>query len=354
MTLALPGRLLPAALAAALATALLGIALPGAALARALPPLQLVVDECVSAPRDEIERLCAVELGAVPLPPDDLSPDATRLLLTCRDGLIELQVDDPVTGKTAQRLIDVGGLGEASGPGALPPESRARLLALALSELVTASWAELLLSPPRVPAARITTAPAVRRAAAAVARRRLPAPPAPRLRLLAAAGVQIPLGADRAPLFGGGLRLAAAHRPWLGWELDLRYLRGRDETALGTVTTDLLGAGAAAVFQWQWLRPGDARRGGRVHLGGGVRGGAVRVAGEPAPGSGALGGTIWGPTAGLYATAGAELTLGRLLLGVTADGGYVLLPVIGRAADVPVAGVEGPWLGLHLCIGVTP
>ena len=129
----------------------------GAAAAQSPAQVQLTVDACVAAPRSEIERLCALELGAQPLPPTVISSDATRLLVTCRERLILLQVDDPVTGKTTQRLINVG---------RLAPPGQARLLALALAELVTASWVELALSPkPQVPSAQALATPVARRAA---------------------------------------------------------------------------------------------------------------------------------------------------------------------------------------------
>ena len=58
-------------------------------------------------------------------------------------GMVEVQVDDAVTGKSLWRSIEL----QKADPGV-----RARLLSLALSELIFASWAELLVTPePAVP-----------------------------------------------------------------------------------------------------------------------------------------------------------------------------------------------------------
>lgn len=321
----------------------------GAAPQHEQPQVQLVVDECVAAPRAEIERLCAIELGAEPLAPDALTPDATRLIVTCREGLIDLLVDDPVTGKTTQRLID---------PGALPPDSLARLVALALAELVAASWAELAIHPaPKVPSVQATARPPARRAAVAAARRRLPEP-AVRLGGLGMAAAQLSLRGDRAPLFGGGVRLSAAHRQHFGWAVDLLYHHSAEALPLGTVTTESFSASAALLYERHWQRQWQ-QQGQRPHgassvgvlLGGGVRGGAVRILGEPAAGSGVQGATVWGPTAGIYASAGLDLTLGHLALHLSAEVGQVLLPVVGRVDGIEVAGVDGQWLGLRAGIG---
>lgn len=314
----------------------------GAAAPQSPAQVQLTVDACVAAPRSEIERLCALELGAQPLPPSVISSDATRLLVTCRERLILLQVDDPVTGKTTQRLINVG---------RLAPPGQARLLALALAELVTASWVELALSPkPQVPSAQALATPVARRAATLAVEQR-GASRALRLAALVLCGGRFALREGRAPLWGGGLRLQATHPRHLGGALDLQYHRGADEATLGVVTTEQLSASAALFYHHAW-GPGARRAG--LQIGGGALGGAVRISGEPAPDSGAQSGTVWGATAGLYASGAAALTLGRLALQVVTEAGYTLRPVVGRAAAVEVAGISGPWLGLHLGIGITP
>lgn len=306
----------------------------GARSAAARPPVQLDIDACVAEPRDEIERLCAVELDAQTLPPAAVAPDATRLRVTCRGALSELQVDDPVTGKRSQRLVDLS---------AVPEGARARLLSLALAELVAASWAELEAPPRRVPPVEALAAPSVRRAAVAALRRR----ERPGLRLLTYGEVRLPLSRDRAPLAGLGARLLGAHGHHLGWALDVAYARGRAAVPLGEVTTDHLGVGVLGLLHH------DLRRA-ALHLGAGARLGAARVAGAAGEDARAVAASLWGPTLELRAQGGADVRLGRLLLGAAVEAGYAVVPVVGRAAGEAVAGVDGAWAVLQLGVGIAP
>ena len=64
---------------------------------------------------------------------------------------------------------------------------------------------------------------------------------------------------------------------------------------------------------------------------------------------------MWGPFAGPMALIGASLALPRrLLIELSLEGGYVVLPVGARVAGVRAIAVEGPWLGLQAGLGIFP
>src|SRR4029079_18035478 len=90
----------------------------------------------------EAQRLAASELRATLVDP---APDGTvtEVKATCRGALAALEVIDPTTGKSLERTV---------ARTAAAPNGRARLLALAVAELVVASWSELQTNPePRAP-----------------------------------------------------------------------------------------------------------------------------------------------------------------------------------------------------------
>ena len=106
------------------------------------PTVQLEIDPCIVAPADEIRRVVAVELGALVDDGNDTNADRTHVTVACQDGAVALRVDDPITGKSLARTIELA---------STLPVARGRLVALAIVELVSASWTELELNPtPRV------------------------------------------------------------------------------------------------------------------------------------------------------------------------------------------------------------
>jgi hypothetical protein len=138
----------------------------------------------------EAQRIAAIELRATLV---DGAPDATvtQVTATCRNTLAQLDVIDPNTGKSLARTV---ALTDA------PPNGRARLLALAVAELVAASWSELQSNPqPRAaPATPLAPYGARQAARAAVADRSF--------ELAAAFDVHVLASGDW--LFGGGARAA--------------------------------------------------------------------------------------------------------------------------------------------------
>ena len=109
-------------------------------------PVSLEVDPCTGADSAEVRRVFELELGTSV--PDNATGNGSgngrgdaeaSVTIGCEETLILLRVRDSVTGKELSRRIDVP-------PGA----GRERLLALAATELLLASWIELEADAPRV------------------------------------------------------------------------------------------------------------------------------------------------------------------------------------------------------------
>lgn len=96
------------------------------------------VDACVGVDATRTEQIARLELGPAP---DSEAAAVTRVRVECHEDLVLLRVNDTVTGKTIERRLDVRN--EA-------PEARARVLGVAISESVHASWIEFAIgeSPP--------------------------------------------------------------------------------------------------------------------------------------------------------------------------------------------------------------
>jgi hypothetical protein len=163
--------------------------------------VSIAVLGCEPALALEAQRITAIELRAVLV---DASPDeaTTRITATCTAGAANLRVVDPTTGKSVERSV---ALSQAA------PTARARLLALAMAELVAASWSELEDNPEPKAAPAAPLAPSAAREAA----RRVVAPAPIELCALADAH----LLASRDVLLGGGARAAF----WLSPLLFLRF-----------------------------------------------------------------------------------------------------------------------------------
>lgn len=115
------------ALAAAVSALLLGSVSTAEAQSA---PVSIQIDECVGVDTARIEQVARLELG----PPPASDADAvTSVQVECSDLFVLLRVNDAVTGKTIERRLDVRN--EAR-------EARARVLGVAISESVHASWVE--------------------------------------------------------------------------------------------------------------------------------------------------------------------------------------------------------------------
>lgn len=356
----------------------LGLLLLGPQLASGRERLQvaLTIDDCVTVEREQVRHLLSLELGgpladgATPaattraavtcLPPAREAPAATAdpqlpagapspqlparvpspelsaAAASAHADLVELRVDDAVTGKSLWRSIEL----QKADPGV-----RARLLSLALSELIFASWAELLVTPePAVPAATPAASAAARQATSVQVERKLPRAVPPLGVQLSGLGAAFVLWGEPSVCFGGGARATGDHRYHLGWDLDVLLQHGATATVLGTVNRDLVSARAALLFHQRV--PYLTLRGGL-----GVRLGAAKLAGEPADPKTTLGAAVWGPWGGPLLTLGLSAAAARVRLDLSLEAGYVVSPVAARVGGVRAVALDGTWFGIQLGLG---
>ena len=253
------------------------------ALAEDKPRVSITVDQCGPRMADEVGRIAAIELHATRVPPGESAADVTRINVTCESSdAVALHVTDPLTSKTVARRVSIAGIDE---------RARARTLALAVAELVSASWVEL----------ETTPEPQVQPIPQRVAPVKMPAPtelrrPTPPVVFQAFAGARVFFD-SREPLLGGG----AAVEPWLSRAIVLHF-DGFVEHASAT------------------RRPGDvnvdtASTAAGIGLGGAL--GALRLSGT---------------------------------LGVRV--GYARLVGLARAENVQGEIIDGAWVGPELRFGI--
>jgi len=110
--------------------------------AASTPPVHLEVEHCESLDEASIRRIFAADLGAPAAA--ELGPEVTEVSVTCEGDRVVVLVKDPLSRKTLRRSFDPKSFGN---------QGQSRLIAIAASELVLASWAELAENPtPTVPA----------------------------------------------------------------------------------------------------------------------------------------------------------------------------------------------------------
>jgi len=269
------------------------------------PRVSIDIVGCDAALAREAQRIAAIELRATLV---DAAPDATvtKVTATCRSTLVALEVVDPTTGKSLARSV---ALTEAA------PNGRARLLALAVAELVAASWSELQSNPqPRAPPATPLAPYAARESArAAIVDRSL--------ELAAAFDVHVLASGDF--LFGGGVRAAVWISPLFMARFDALADYGELGRGTGSVAV-IMPSVSAALGASRWigtsLRPA-------VSLG--LRGGYVRM-------NGIADGTAATASHQQGAWLGPELALQ-----VSAWPRARVHPILGLAAGAHLLGVRG-------------
>ena len=321
------------------------------AVARAQPPpgnhplVQLAVDPCVGVAVDDVREIVRVELGAL-LIPEGTAPgsDVTQVHVSCGATTTQLRVDDPVTGKSLTREIDLSK--EAS-------TARPRLLALAVVELVSASWTELEANPqPKVKPVGAVASPTAKAAAKKVVEDKLPPPPAPppSLRIEALAGRRwffprtgpsnmfgLRLGDDHIGAFGS-----------LGWLADMVVEHAGVNDSLGTVNVDLVSASAAIVAQHHT----DVLA---LRVGVGLRYGSARISGTPVDAAHVESSSLSGVWGGPLVVAGVGFTpLRPLVLEVLVEAGWTATAVRAHVGDPGNVGPSGGWLGASLAVGIEP
>lgn len=357
----------------------------------------LRLSPCMAAVLDESElrRLLAIELGT-PLRSLPRAPLGTavglHLLLDCSDGnpqLADLSLEDADTGSASLRTVDLSRQAQPV---------RARLLALALAELVQAHVPDSVDAPPPSPrapsepprppqatsrmqpkvaqAAPSPTAADPARAVSADLAERAAAPLSPAkdavlpaissdaatpalptsqpqpdgLYVQAGLSLLLPFALQPAPLHvGGALRIGGDHRYHLGWDFDAQVQAVRRRTALGELSSDLLSSRVsvqAHVALWAL----------RLRAGLGLRAGAARLGGTPSDAAQTQGDARWAPFGGPLLAGSITLapaSLRRLRIDLSAEGGYLLWSATARVDGKPALAIAGPWLGLSLSLGVS-
>ena len=292
------------------------------------PRVSIDIRGCDAALAREAQRIAAIELRATLV---DAAPDGTvtQVIATCRGTLAALEVVDPTTGKSLERTV---ALTEAA------PNGRARLLALAVAELVAASWSELQSNPqPRaLPATPLAPYAARESARAALVDRSFEVAAAFDAHFLASGDC----------LFGGGVRAAVWISPlWLA-RFDALADYGELGRATGSVAV-FMPSGSAALGVSRWigtsLRPA-------VTLG--LRGGYVRMNGI-ADGNAATGahqeGAWLGPELVLQVSAWPRARIHPI---VGLAGGAHLLGVRGTVAGGGDVKAVGLWGGVSAALAV--
>ena len=330
----------------ALPVALFFVAPSVRAAAQSSAHIEMHVDPCAPVDTADARRIVGIELQADVTDPPVHDATITRVEVACVDRLVELRVTDPLTGKSLARRVALA---------AQPDKSRSRLLALAIAELVAASWSELETNPaPAVPP-ETTAAPAEEKDAA---RRSVVSHVPPPIRAQVAPVVTPParpndrrdvfrlatvlgtrwfmVGSD--PLLGLGARATLDLDDGPEIMIDTLVEAGSVASTLGTIAVESWTLGAAL----------SARRVvGRLmlHGGGGIRVGFAHFSGDPLSGN-AEGRTLSAPWGGPMLVCGGIFDLGRrFALSLDAELGYVALPARALAVGGPDARVEGAFLG---------
>lgn len=327
-------------------------------LARAAPPslqIQLQLSPCIELDEKEIRRLLRIELGAELVPQGAPTPPSTpRAHVTCEPDRLLIRIEDPITRKSLERRLALR---------TAAPATRARLLALALAELLLASWAELTLEqrsepelttalpppsavPERPPAeaqASVAAPVETSRLAATELVRKHHAEPLLMPLQLGACGVFLSFPSYAATsLFGGAVRLAGDLRYRLHWQLELHGQYGSQSVAAGSLSATLFAATLALHYQ-------HVLGAFRLRAGVGGRLGAAWLRGQPQDADSVLGMDLWGPFAGpLLRVGGARLLPRRLLLDAALEAGYAPIAVRGTVDGARALGIEGLWLGVQL------
>lgn len=291
--------------------------------------------ECGSLGADEIARLLALELDDVV--PEMRTGPPLRIELTCAAPILSIAIIDPITDKRMSRDVPL----PADEPG------RERVVALAIAQLFSASWLELLLPAPP-PEAVVTTEPrppekaieAAREKAASTTRR-----PERSVSLLAA-GIVRGRALERAPLLSGGGEVDV--RTWFGagaLVVRLGFDGTRVDRELGSVRAWMLALGLGVAGR---LRVGDRWALGVAAVVSGAIGRLQGIASRPDVPVG----SITAPTGQLCVGLGPRVRLGTsATLELDAELGATLRAPEGLVTGAAPVSLGGLWAGAALRAG---
>jgi hypothetical protein len=334
------------AVRAALLSCVVVAAALGARAARAdeAPFVMLELEQCDELKEKEVRRVFAAELGTRAA--DAPGKDVTQVTVSCQGTHVRIVVADPLTQKTVQRSFDIA---------LSDPHGRSRLVAVAATELVVASWTELELNPrPKVVPAGPPPDAAAALAARQLARERVvpyeptarhwydaDTPPARRFRLMATASMR-QFFEHKGTLWGGGVRIGEERFHFLGWAADALIeqgtLRLRDQNF--DVTNVSTGA---------WLMLAKTVGFATMRAGAGLRLGFISsnpgaVEGEVISQRGSATLAPWGWPLGV---ASLTFAVGRyVVVDVAGECGYAVIPVEGTGGAI-----TGSWFSGQLGLG---
>jgi hypothetical protein len=284
--------------------------------ALAAPAIRVEAQACPGVDGREVERLLAIELGAL------APPGSIDVSLACTAGRLRMTARDPVLDRQLVRDVAIGP----------PEEGRDRTIALLVSQLFLTSWAEEFLEHPgpRPPA---PPPPAARAA---------PAPLPPVWELQIEAGVRLRDWAAPAPAEqisamasrrAGPLRLVAL----AGLE------RGSADRAAGSAVWTIGGLGAGVAWGW-------AGRG-RLGAGGALLGsaGLARVHGDPAT-TASSGETVSGLLGQVVLVGGPRLVWSNWRVGLELEVGATFPGATAHVAGDRDVKLSGPWAGAGLSL----
>lgn len=288
------------------------------------------LDACVDADRAEVARIVDVELGkgrSVHLP---------HVRAACAEGRIVLQIEDVDSGAKQSRTLDLG---------ATPESGKARLLALAIAELVSSNATD------RREGAGLEHPPWPKTAYVVGVSEDASSAPAPiereplSWRLVGVVAHRSVLADAGVASWGVGARLAFVGASGLGGTFDLVGDRAVEDATLGSVTMQTLSTSAAAsmTIGSKTLQASGAA---------GARVGLVDVTGSPKV-AGAKGGSVLTTWGGPCASVGGTLRIGeRMLVELGAEVGWSLAPVSGKVDIGPDVSLRGAWVGAQLGGGI--
>ncbi len=322
-----------AAGAVLLALALLLCARSACAETLAHPPVSLHIASCLGTSHAEIRRIVELELRAKLVGDGAENRDATRVTLDCHNPHVILEIQDPVTGKALRRSYNLTAVAKVA---------HSRALALAIVELLSASWSELEVNetPVMRPVELSATEPA-RDAARALVRSRAAQRPA--FRCLGSAALQT--GRALPALWGGGARVVLDLTLPLSFSLDASYATNDSESPLGGV--DISVASTALGVAWhQALGDFD------LYSGLFTRVGTASFRGTPFEPARALGSTV----SGTFGASGVSVMLmlspsRSFLVALGGELGTVLSPVQGDVEGGREIAVAGAWFGATASLG---
>jgi hypothetical protein len=292
-------------------------------------PVVVELKECEQVLAAEVRRIVGVELRATVIDAADAGDSVTRVGATCRGAEVDLSLADAATAKRLERTV---ALAQAA------PTARARLVALAVAELVVASWQELEKAP------EPTKQP--------------PQPPPPPLAPQVAHVEQVRAMADAVGVVrafpGSGLWLLGAgvrgfytlSRPFT-LTLELTAEWGKTSRTTGQVAAraigGALGLGWGIERNWVFIMPWA-----------GARAGVASLTGEPGTGTTTLGETQSGPWLGPEMGVSATLFPRAVVHATVAlSTGVMLLGVRGEVASDSSVDALGPWVALVAAVGLT-